>query len=96
MTLKQKGQLLKTQILIVEKSVQPILGPSTCENFIWSVCSYITDETDETSFMGEYKYVFEGQGETSFAHVQKSSISFARKTQRGFSPHGEAEGNKEI
>ncbi len=30
-TLKPKGQLLKTQMLIVEKSVQSILGLSTCE-----------------------------------------------------------------
>ncbi len=30
-TLKHKRQLLKTHMLIVEKSVQPILGLSTCE-----------------------------------------------------------------
>ncbi len=65
MTLKHKGQLLKTHMLIVEKSVQPILGLSTCEKLdlvrrVFVVTSQF--KANETSFMEEYKDVFEGLG----------------------------------
>ncbi len=64
-TLKHKGQLLKTHMLIVEKSVQPILGLSTCEKLdlvrrVFVVTSQF--KANETSFMEEYKDVFEGLG----------------------------------
>lgn len=64
-TLKHKGQLVKTQMLIVEKSIQPILGLSTCEKLdllrrVFVVTSY--HEASESSYMENYKDVFEGFG----------------------------------
>ncbi len=76
-TLKHKGQLLKTHMLIVEKSVQPILGLSTCEKLdlvrrVFVVTSQF--KANETSFMDEYKDVFEGlAGAKWFSKLDVSS-----------------------
>lgn len=64
-TLKHKGQRLKTQLLIVEKSVQPILGLSVCEKLDLVRRVFVVNSqtgTDHDSLMREYKDVFEGLG----------------------------------
>lgn len=73
-TFKHKSQMLKAQLLIVEKKVQPILGVTACEKLnlvrrVFMVASQTadkqntdTDKSDQDTLMTEFKDVFEGLG----------------------------------
>lgn len=65
-TFKNKGRQIKTQLLIVDKSVQPILGLSACEklNLVKKVFVVTTPSTsnDHDLIMEEYRDCFEGLG----------------------------------
>lgn len=64
-TFQHKGQILKTQLLIVEQKVQPVLGLTACKmlNLVKRVF-VVTSQTsnDKDPLVMEYKDVFEGLG----------------------------------
>lgn len=65
-TFKHKGKQIKTQLLVVDKRVQPILGLSACEklNLVKKVFVATSPSTanDHDSLKEEYRGCFEGLG----------------------------------
>ena len=64
-TLQHKDKQFRAQLLIVEKSVQPILGINACEKLNLLKKVYVVTsqtENDQESLLAEYDDVFEGLG----------------------------------
>ena len=64
-TLQHKGKQFRAQLLIVENSIQPILGINACEKLNLLKRVYVVTsqtENDQESTLAEYEDVFEGLG----------------------------------